>query len=275
MSRLVAALVLALCASVCAEIAPAAALDCAAAPVTARIAAVPARGEVLLDDGATIRLAGVRLADAGPAGVAAREALDRLIGARAGVRTLDVEPDRWGRRPGILEIAGGASAEGGTPATDLAADLVTRGLARVDPGPDGLLCRPGLLDLEAAARRDRLGLWADPAERVLRAEETEALAAQAGRFAVVEGVVRRVGVRERRTYLDFGYAWDGGFTAIVPDDVWARLEASGLGAEALEARRMRVRGIIEVWRGPALRVGAAEAIEILSMTSAQPRRPLP
>ncbi|WP_372426094.1 thermonuclease family protein [Salinarimonas chemoclinalis] len=267
MPRLSYTVLVAFVASFAAVIAPAAALDCAAAPASERIAAVPARGEVLLESGATIRLAGVRLADAGPAGVAARAALDRLVGARVAVRTLDAEPDRWGRRPGALEV----SAEVG----DLAADLVTRGLARVDPGPDALLCRPGLLDLEAAARRDGLGLWADPAERVLRAEETEAILARAGRFAVVEGVVRRVGVRERRTYLDFGFAWEGGFTAIVPDDVWARLGASGLDADALEARRMRVRGIIEVWRGPALRVGAAEAIEILSMTSAQPRRPLP
>ncbi|WP_052341428.1 thermonuclease family protein [Salinarimonas rosea] len=272
MSRIAIAV---LAAAFAASIAPAAALDCAVAPVPERIAAIPARGEVLLESGATIRIAGVRLADAGPSGVAARAALDGLIGATVAVRILDAEPDRWGRRPGEVAVAGGEGEDALDLGRDLAADLVSRGLARVDPGPDALLCRPGLLDLEAAARRDGLGLWADPAERVLRAQETEALAARAGRFVVVEGVVRRVGVRERRTYLDFGRAWTGGFTVVVPDAVWARLEAVGLGADALEARRMRVRGIIEIWRGPALRVGAAEAIEILSMTSAQPRRPLP
>ncbi|GGK35820.1 thermonuclease family protein [Salinarimonas ramus] len=250
--------------------APAAALDCAAPPVSDRIVAIPARGEVLLASGATLRLAGVRLADAGASGATARAALDRLIGSAVTVRIANAEPDRWGRLAGSVTLAPGEGS-----GLDLAEDLVSRGLAWVDPGPDGVVCRPDLLDIEAGARRDGRGLWADSAERVLDAQETEALAAREGRFAVVEGVVRRVGERERRTYLDFGWSWTSGFTAIVPDEVRTALEAKGLDAEALEGRRMRVRGIIEVWRGPALRVGAAEAIEILPMTSAQPRRPLP
>ncbi|MGJ3263554.1 MAG: thermonuclease family protein [Salinarimonas sp.] len=270
MPRAAFAVFVALIAASAAAMRPAAALDCRAAPIPDRIAAIPARGEMLLESGETLRLAGVRLADAGPAGAAARDALDGLIGAEVRVRALAPEPDRWGRRAGAVELAREA---GGTP--DLAADLVSRGLARVDPGPDGLLCRPALLDLEAGARRDGLGLWADPAERVLQAGEQEALAASAGRFVLVEGVVRRVGVRERRTYLDFGFSWARGFTVIVPEPVWARLEAMGLDSDALEGRRMRVRGIIEMWRGPAVRITAAEAIEILSMTSAEPRRPLP
>lgn len=256
----------------CAISAPAGALDCAAPAIADRIAAIPARGEVLLESGVLARLAGVRLADAGPVGAAVRAEMNGLVGAEVAVALLDVAPDRWGRRAAAIALP---AAEGAAPTRDLAADLVTRGLAMVDSGAADGLCRPGLLDLEEGARRAGRGIWADPAERPVSALDVETLAARAGRFTLVEGVVARVGERERRTYLDFSRSWSNGFTAVVPEDVRARLAASGLDAGALEGRRMRVRGIIEVWRGPALTITAVEMIEILSSNSAEPRRSLP
>jgi len=250
---------------------PASALDCAAPPVADRIAAIPARGEALLESGVSVRLAGVRLADAGPVGVAARAAMDALVGAEVAVALLAPEPDRWGRRAATLAVARGE----GAPAEDLAAALVSAGLAMVDVGPAEVLCRAGLLDLEEGARRAGRGVWADPAEAPVFAGDLDALEARAGRFTLVEGVVARVGVRDRRTYLDFSSFWSRGFTAAVPGEVWERLVARGLDAEALEGRRMRVRGIIEMRRGPAVTVGAVETIEILSSNSAEPRRSRP
>lgn len=250
---------------------PAHALDCAAPAFPDRIAAIPARGEALLASGVSVRLAGVRLADAGPAGMAARAAMDALAGAEVAVALLAPEPDRWGRRAASLALPRGP----GAPAEDLAAALVTVGLAVVDVGPAEGLCRPGLLDLEEAARRAGLGLWADPAERPVFAGDLDALEARRGRFTLVEGVVARVGVRDRSTYLDFSRFWSRGFTAMVPAAVWERLAAMGLGAEALEGRRMRVRGIIEVTQGPAVTVTAAETIEILPSNSAEPWRSRP
>jgi hypothetical protein len=256
----------------CASIAPAAALDCAAPAIADRIAAIPARGELLLESGVLARLAGVRLADAGAVGAAARAEMDGLVGTEVAVALLEADADRWGRRAAAIAFP---AAEGAPPMRDLAAGLVERGLALVDAGPADRLCRPGLLELEEEARRGRRGIWADAGERPLPAGAGEALAARVGRFTLVEGVVVRVGVRGDRTYLDFSRSWTSGFTAVVPAPVWARLEASGLGAGALEGRRMRVRGIIEMWRGPALTITAVEMIEILSSNSAEPRRFLP
>jgi endonuclease YncB( thermonuclease family) len=254
---------------------PASALDCAAPPVPDRIAAIPARGEALLESGVSVRLAGVRLADAGPVGVAARAAMDALAGAEVAGARLAPEPDRWGRRAATLAVARGEGTAAVDLQGDLAAALVSEGLAMVDVGPAETLCRPGLLDLEEGARRARRGVWADPAEAPVSAGDLDALEARRGRFTLVEGVVARVGVRDRTTYLDFSGWWSRGFTAVVPGEVWARLEARGLDAEALEGRRMRVRGIIEVRQGPAVTVTAVETIEILSSNSAEPRRSRP
>lgn len=238
--------------------APAGAIACGGAAEIDRIVGIPARGELRLESGRTVRLSGVRLADAGPVGADARVALAALVQAPVTVRLIDAAPDRWGRVPGAVALADDADRE-----ADLARNLVARGLALVDAGDIGRLCDPGLLEIEIEARRDAIGLWAGPDAQPIAADDAPALAAARDRFALVEGRVRSVGVRERRVYLDFAGPDAETFTAIVPTEIFARLEASGLDARALRGRRIRVRGIIQDWRGTAVTVTAAETIEIL------------
>lgn len=233
------------------------AIACGGEAQSDRIVGIPARGELRLESGRTVRLSGVRLADAGAIGADARAALDALVQAPVTVRLIDAAPDRWGRVPGIVALADDADG------ADLARRLVARGLAFVDAGDMGRLCDPGLLEIETKARRDGIGLWAEPDAQPIAADDAPALAAARDRFALVEGRVRSVGVRERRVYLDFAGSDAETFTAVVPAEIFARLEASGLDARALRGRRIRVRGIIQDWRGAAVTVTAAETIEIL------------
>lgn len=255
---------------------PAQALDCSGGLLADRIVAIPARGEALLESGSVVRLAGVRLADAGGTGAAARAALDEAVGQPVAVVLLAPTPDRWGRRPArILVDEPDERAAEGAPPVDLATRLVSDGLAVVDPGTDATLCDRALLDHEEAARRAGRGLWAEPDERPLSATALDALGAREGRFTLVEGVVARVGARDRRTYLDFGRSWPAGFTVIVPGPVRDALAARGLDAAALEGRRIRVRGIVETGRGPALTVTSVDSIEVFQGTSAEPVRQRP
>lgn len=237
--------------------APTGAIACGGEAQSDRIVGIPARGELRLESGRTVRLSGVRLADAGAAGADARAALAALVQAPVAVRLIDAAPDRWGGVPGAVALAEDAGDD------DLARRLVAGGLALVDAADIGRLCDPGLLDIEAQARRDAIGLWAEPDAQPIAAEDAAGLVAALDRFALVEGRVRSVGVRERRVYLDFAGADAQTFTAIVPTEVFAVLEASGLDARALRGRRIRVRGIIQSWRGTAVTITAAETIEIL------------
>jgi len=85
----------------------------------------------------------------------------------------------------------------------------------------------------------------------------------------VEGRVRSVGERERRTYLNFGRAWSEDFTVTIPKRSWTILAGDGVSASGLRGRPVRVRGVLEEWNGPALTLSAPDALEILD------RAPIP
>jgi Staphylococcal nuclease homologue len=235
---------------------------CTAAPGRVEILdAVGPRGEIRLASGARVVPDSLRWPDEPEAAAAARAWLDTHRGARVTVVPRG-PPDRWDRTRADLSLAEGE--------TDLAGGLIEAGLAFADSNEADSLCRPALRLFEAAARARRLGLWRDP---VPSADDGRALRAQAGRFAVVEGRVRRVGERSARTYLDFGPRGADALTVTVPKRTWRMVRARGLSAASLEGRRVRVRGILEVWRGPTLEAGA-DGIEILSdEVLGEPERP--
>jgi hypothetical protein len=218
-----------------------------------RLAALGPRGELVLASGARARLDGVRWPDDPDDAARARAWLDAQRG-----RTLALdwrgETDRWGRR-----AAHAATADDGAP-VDLAAGLVSEGLAAVDAGEADALCRPGLLVAEAAARGAGRGLWAIP---VHRADEPGRLAAAAGRFVVAEGRVRSVGERRAWTYLNFAAPGVESLTVTVARRTWRILAARGVSAASLRGRRVRARGVVELRRGPTLELTAPEHLEVL------------
>lgn len=75
--------------------------------------------------------------------------------------------------------------------------------------------------------------------------------------------MRSVGERRQRTYLNFGPDCTADFTITIPKRSWARMQERGLSAAALRGRRVRARGVIEAWHGPALEIFSPEMLEIL------------
>ncbi|MHC2103809.1 pentapeptide repeat-containing protein [Methylobacterium sp. CM6246] len=230
--------------------------DCRQGPARSEtLDGIGLRGEIRLGSGARAVLDSLRWPDAPDAAEAARAWLD----ARRGLRLIVVPrgpPDRWGRERADIQVADGQVADGDI---DLAGGLIGAGLAVADANERDGLCRPALRAVEAVARDSKRGLWRDP---VLQAADGPALRALAGRFAVVEGQIGHVGERSARTYLDFVARGADGLTVMVPKRTWRMMRARGLSAASLEGRRVRVRGILEVWRGPTLEA-TADAIEVL------------
>jgi endonuclease YncB( thermonuclease family) len=243
-----------------------------------------AHGELHLASGRTISLTDVRVA-AGPS-IAARGAdaheggvqearvqeagvqeagvlrdfaqayLASQIGEQVELRLSAGAPDRWGRMRAAVVLSPDTSR------LDLAHALVARGMAIVDTGAERL-CDDSLLLREEQARRSRRGVWSEAGAQPLEAGDAAGLLARVGHFAIVEGVVRNVGERGRRTYLDFGRSWDDAFTVIVPKPLWTRLQDAGTNAATLRGRRIRIRGIMQNWRGPAIELTTVEFIEKL------------
>ncbi|MGL4325266.1 MAG: thermonuclease family protein [Beijerinckiaceae bacterium] len=227
-------------------------------PVAAHVSAVTDRGELRLSDGRLARLPGIDLgADTLPAPMWTRH----LASLRTEMAGKDIVidagqgfEDRWGR----ITIHGRFVSE----TESLHHRLVGSGLARVLPTDSNEACQRGLLRLEMTARSEKLGLWREPAMRVLAARETDALKALAGRYALVEGKVVSVNARPQRTYVNYGKYFTRDFSVTISRRQRAVLEKAGISLSALKDKTVRVRGIIAGRLAPQIDVVSAAQIEV-------------
>ena len=215
---------------------------------------------VRLADGRELRIVGVvapnELDGDDTAMRRATQALDGLVvGKRLALYGKPDNKDRYGR----LVVQAALVDE----PRWIAAELVARGELRVAPETGAPACTESLLVHERAARTAGLGVWADSRFAVQDANALDALLAAAGRFAVIEGTVRRVGESGRRLFLDFGVRYSRDFTVVVPRTARAAFEAAGVDLKQARGKRMRARGVLYTWGGPALEVYGPAAIEFL------------
>lgn len=222
------------------------------ASIEDRLADIGPRGELRLASGRRAVLSGLRWPDEPALDAAARSWLHAFRGAPLVLTERGAE-DRWGRRRADA-IAGEAEP------VDLAGGLVAAGLAYADAGEADSLCRPALRAVEEAPRAAGLGLWAGGP---LAATDAAALNARAGRFTVVEGRILHVGERSARTYLDFARRGGQGLTVTVQKRSWRILGEHGLSAATLRGRRVRIRGMVEIGRGPFIDLAGVDGIEVI------------
>ncbi len=206
------------------------------------------------------RLAGLDVPDPGrgdPALAAEARAwlTARLTGREIGLDVLAAKTDRWGRLLADVFVEGDAS-----PSVSLA--LLSAGLARVRPEVEARDCLADRLAAEAAARLDGIGVWTDPYYGVVEATDLDDLRQRDGQFAIVEGVVLRVGAGRDRTWLDFGRR--GSFTAVVAMRQAKAFERAGLILSALAGVKIRVRGAMDNRFGLRMTISGPDAIELMS-----------
>ena len=217
---------------------------------------------VLLDDGETVRLAGIETPSAprgrtdSPAArlvTDARQALAALVqDRRVDLALGDTWRDRHGRlRAHLVRTDDGAWVQGA---------LLAEGLARVHSLVDDRMAVADMLAIERQARAGRLGIWSQPDYRVRAAGEAEGGLRS---FQLVEGRVRAAAVVRGRGYLNFGEDWREDFTVSIAPRDRRRFEAAGIAVEDYEGRLVRVRGWIESFNGPMIEATHPEQIEVL------------
>jgi hypothetical protein len=216
---------------------------CGAVSGAAMVAAVDPGGEFVFADGRRARFGGLALAPA------ATPALKTFVGREFGVALLAPRPDRWGRM--IVDLR---DERGGS----VALDLLLRGLAQVRPEFETRACDAERLEAETAARAAEEGVWADPL-MVLKAGDRGALDAADGRFILVAGVVRGVGVGRAKVYLDF--AGRGGFSVVVARKAEPLFARRGIDLKSLIGRKIVVRGVLDDRFGPRIEVADPSMIE--------------
>ncbi|HZQ41549.1 MAG TPA: thermonuclease family protein, partial [Rhizomicrobium sp.] len=252
--------------------------DCAGQVEIARahVMRVEQNGVLVLRDGRAVILEGIRLAEQDSQHDQALAALRALTAD--GTATFTATPpkeDRYDRVRVQGFTSGGAW---------LQAALLEKGLARVAIAPDRSECAPDLYEAEGRAREHQSGLWALSVNAPRRAEampsrrhmeaasaaeaprRTQAVTAPetpAGSFQLVEGWVTHVAQADGRTFIDFGSNGRQSFSAIIqPED---RRAFRGFDLEGLEAHRIRIRGIIQDYRGrPEIALSNPAQIEVLN-----------
>jgi micrococcal nuclease len=222
----------------------------AAEDVARRVVEIIGPLTLRLADGTELRLAGIEV-EAGNAD-AATAVLRALLDGEALVLTRRAGGwDRWGRELALAEMPDGRS---------LQEELLRQGLAFAAPdGADDAEDRRHL-EIEAAAREGRRGIWGRrpgpirPAERV-RAPE--------GAFVLVEGRVLAVGETADHLYLNFGADRRTDFTLRAARTDARRWERQGFVPAALRGRRVRARGWLLQAGGPMIELVTPLQVEVL------------
>ncbi len=231
------------------------------------VTAVDERGELSLADGRLVKIAGIDIpppvGDRAALARAVRDALSQwLAGHSVTIRPVLPNPDRWNRIVAqVFAPADFSAPDAGQPAS-AAEVLVDAGLARVVPVAETRDCDQSWLATETAARRDALGLWADPYYAVIEATDSVHLADRAGAFVLVEGTVLRIGHGRVRTFVNFGKSSDS-LTVTISKRNRDTVEAGGLSLDGLVGMRLRVRGVLDTRFGPRMEITEPHAIERL------------
>lgn len=212
-----------------------------------------------LSGGREVRLAGIAIPPEREDAAAA--ALAALVAGKRVALHGNGETDRYGRLVGQL-------AAGDDRAQWVQAALVRAGIALAAPGFGAPDCSKALLAHEERARLAKAGLWAERETSVQEAASLADLRARAGRFAVVEGVIRRVGEAGGWQFLDFGKRYREDFTVVVPREAQSAFAAAGVDLKGLIGKRVRARGVLFLWGGPAMEIRVPAALEVVGAGAA-------
>jgi len=212
---------------------------------------------LVLEDGRTVKLTGLRIPDAEPwHGRALTLLKEEIVGQTVQLRFDLRQHDRYGHSLAQVVLKDGSWVQ---------EELVTHGLAEVESFGDDRTMIPALLETEARARAAKTGLWRDPYYAVVSADAiAKDPKPHLGRFGIVEGRAVSVAERSNWSFVNFGTDWHTDFTIAVAAGDRKVLRAGGLDLASLGGAKLRVRGWIRDWNGPLIEVTHAEQIEHLA-----------
>ena len=236
---------------------------------TATVSQVIDGHTVRLDDGSEVRLIGALTPQtprwwkgegAWPPTERARRALENLIGSSTVELRFAAKEEQRDRHERYLAQLFVQRAK---ERIWVQGHMIGEGLAQAYSFKGHRACARALQEKEQIARTVRSGLWRKGRYRVLQATNTDALSKRRGSFQLVEGTVVTVAKKSQWTFLNFDADWRRDFTVAIRAGDRRAFRDSDVTLEALEGKRVRVRGWIERWNGPVIKVTHPEQIEVL------------
>lgn len=143
--------------------------------------------------------------------------------------------------------------------------LVKNGYAMAYARPHNTLCTKELLAIEAEARASGKGEWQSGGSfKILPSNDLKSFRRlQQGSFQIVEGKLINVAHTGKNTYLNFSKDWRTDFTAVIHSNLLRRKDSQWPKLKALTGKNIRVRGWLDFWNGPMIRLETPEMLEIV------------
>ena len=138
-------------------------------------------------------------------------------------------------------------------------EMLRRGMARVYTFSDNRALVAEMMALEQEARAARRGLWAQDFYAVRRPENLHGVI---DTYQLVEGRVLKFAKIKDYIFLNFGLDYKTDFTAVIERRDWPRFAAAD-DPKNYSGKNVRVRGWLQYWNGPMVRVSHPEQIEVL------------
>lgn len=213
---------------------------------------VMAGGALVLKGGRAAVLEGLLLPKPGEGGAEqSSRALSAMVtGKFATLAVPAPREDRHGRLRAQVAVSGEWVQEA----------MLREGFARVSLLPTHSQCAKEMYEAEAAAREARRGIWALPKYAV---RSPENLGRDRGTFQIVEGKVVSAAVKGGRAYLNFSGDWKNDFTVTIAPDDMKTFRKRHVNPRDYAGKTVRVRGLIDWYRGPEIELMGPESIEVL------------
>ena len=144
----------------------------------------------------------------------------------------------------------------------LQADVVKKGHAQVSVSPSTRSCFAMLRKLEQQARTKQTGGWAKgQGLQIYHANNLEQLnQIQQGQFVIVKGKVMAIGRSGQNTFINFSKEWRKDFTVLIKTRLLHRKTLIWPTIDNLPGKEIEVRGWLDHWNGPMLRLEAPEQL---------------
>jgi hypothetical protein len=119
-----------------------------------------------------------------------------------------------------------------------------------------------LFRAEETARNKKAGIWRDGSYTVSNSGDiTIAYKESLNHFVIIEGVVDNIYLTKKNTYLNFGKDWKTDFSAQFDNKILTTLPE--FTPDKLKGRRVRVRGWLEEYNGPFMKIFNLANVEII------------
>lgn len=148
--------------------------------------------------------------------------------------------------------------------------MLLNGYARIQPSQTNTEMASQMLALENDAIKAKVGLWSEEKHTLLTPETAEK---SLNSWGIVEGRILKSAMNNNTVYLNFADDWRKDFSIGIDPEIRRQMAKANINPLDLNGKSIRIRGWIESYNGPFIRLSHAAWLEILPENTQQDKLP--